>query len=95
MALGVGVGWGRQGRVHEQHGHTCVCVCVCARVPFAPLSMEEAGPLKAGLLAPHPEDGGDPHDQHHHVLEQEEAQIGTAAALHLHHPEGESHTGCS
>lgn len=55
----------------------------CVFLPFASPAVEEAGPLKAGLLAAHPEDRGDSHHQHHHVLEQEQAQLRTAAAVHL------------
>ncbi len=52
-------------------------------VLFASLAVEEAGPLEAGLLTAHPEHRGDPHDQHHQVLDQEQGQVRTAGLLHL------------
>lgn len=60
-----------------------VCVCVRADILFASLAVEEAGPLEAGLLAAHPEDGGNSYDQHHQVLDQEQDQVGTTGAVHL------------
>lgn len=74
-----------------------VHVSASVLLPLAPLAVEEAGPLEAGLLAAHPEDGGDPHHQHHHVLEQEQAQVGTAAGLHLQQTarQSDSATGCN
>ena len=50
---------------------------------FALVAVQEAGPLEAGLLAAHPEDGGDPHHQHHQVLDEEEDQRWLVALLHL------------
>lgn len=45
---------------------------------FFPAPMEEAGPLKAGLLASHPEHRGDPNHQSHQILHEEQNQIWTA-----------------
>lgn len=58
-------------------------MCVCVYVLLASLAVEEAGPLKAGLLAAHPEHGGDAHDQHHQVLDEEQGQVGSTGVLHL------------
>ena len=59
-------------------------------VLFASLAVEEASPLKAGLLAPHPEHRGDSHNQHHQVLDEEEDQVGPTDALHLEETETRS-----
>lgn len=50
---------------------------------FASASVEEAGPLKAGLLTAHPENGGDPHHQHHHVFDQEQSHYWPAGLFNL------------
>lgn len=51
--------------------------------------MEEAGPLEAGLLAPHPEDGGDSHDEHHQVLDEEQDEIRATGTVHLRRQQGQ------
>lgn len=55
--------------------------------------MEEAGPLKAGLLTAHPEHRGDPYDQHHQVLDEVQGQVGSTSALHLQDAEEEEEDG--
>lgn len=45
---------------------------------FFPAPVEEAGPLKAGLFAAHPEHGGDANHQGHQVLHEEQNQVWTA-----------------
>lgn len=69
---------------------------------FFPAPVEEAGPLKAGLLASHPEHRGDPNHQSHQVLHEEQNQIWTAhlsdlqrekeGKARLQHPAFTSHT---
>ena len=46
-------------------------------------AVEEEGPLGAGLLAADPEHARDAHHQGHHVLDQEQSQVRTAALCRL------------
>lgn len=50
---------------------------------FASASVHEAGPLKTGLLAAHPENRGDSHHQHHQIFNQEQNCSWMVGLLHL------------
>lgn len=50
----------------------------CPYALLFPAPVEEAGPLKTGLLASNPEHRGDPNDQGHEILHEEQDQIWTA-----------------
>lgn len=55
---------------------------------FFPAPVEEAGPLKTGLLASNPEHGGDPNHQGHQVLHEEQNQVWTAHLSDLEREKG-------
>ena len=50
---------------------------------FPAVAVEEAGPLEAGLLAAHPEDGGDANHQRHQVLDEKQGEVRVTGLLHL------------